>query len=134
MNTLTARQQAQSACLERLVQLATRLGYVVTAGPPPNPDAMGHVCYRQRRIWVDAVHLWEALVTLCHELGHALAAERMGRGAQSAATPEELEVFATGERRAYLYGWAVARAVGADRFVDREAWRGFHVDELGGAA
>lgn len=114
----------------RLVDLATRLGYTVSTGPTPNPDAMGHVCYRQRRIWLDTVHLWEALVTLCHELGHALAAERMGRGTQSAATPEELEVFATGERRAYLYGWALVVGLGLQEIVRREDWRSFHEDEL----
>lgn len=109
-----------------LERLAESLGYAVTFGPTPSGSA-GRVDYAARRIWVDARTAEYRMLVLCHEVGHALAAARMGYGPTSPV--EELAALSTGERRAYLYGWAVARRLGLP--VSREVWRAEHDDVVG---
>lgn len=108
-----------------LVLVAWSLGYRVTFGPTPSGSS-GRICYAQRRIWVDArTEEWRLLV-LCHELGHAIAAARMGFGPGTAAPVEELAALSTGEARAYLCGWALVRRLKLP--VTKAEWRSMHDD------
>lgn len=115
--------QELTHALECLVRLATALGYTVACGPTPS-GALGQLRYSERRIWVDASTPWQAVLTLCHELGHAVAGQRLG--VERAVAEDE----PTSERRAYLYGWAVVVRLHLQPLVSREAWRRFHEEEL----
>lgn len=93
-----------SEAVRRLLAVAARLGYTVdlTSPDPIGPrfrrDRIGWTDYSRRYVWVDpqetGVH--QALILL-HELGHALAAERMGFGSQRARPRRELQRLRTGE-------------------------------------
>ncbi len=140
--------RADSPALRRLLGIADRLGYRVEflaapeidfrpsdpgSPPPPDMQATGHVDYLHREIVLalDDVSPLELVLTLAHELGHALAAERMGYGlrAHNDDWLAALWALSTGERRAYVYGWAVLVSVGlAPDPVTRELWRLHHLD------
>lgn len=122
-----------SEAVLRLLAVAARLGYTVdlVSGVPqrgPGPAA-GRVEYDVRTIWVDPSEtgVTQALILL-HELGHALAADRMGYGQASRRSASSLRRCRTGEERAYLYGWAVAVHAGlaGPGGITRNLWRAFN--------
>ncbi len=115
--------QGLTTALEATVSEASRFGYTVSTGPTPL-GTQGQLRYSERRIWVDAPTPWQALLTLLHELGHALAGERLGL--ERAIAEDE----PTSERRAYLYGWALVVRLELQGLVSREAWRRFHEEEF----
>jgi hypothetical protein len=114
--------------------VARRLGYGLTTDATGLPECdpaqvQGYTDYAGRVIWVcPTLPFAEALLTLLHEVGHAVAAERMGYGVRHDRTFADLDALMTGEPRAYLYGWGVACRLGLthDEGITRDLWRLFH--------
>jgi hypothetical protein len=117
-----------SLAIDRLLEVAARLGYQVSFEAPRNKEASGYVDYAARRIWVEPAHEVTQALTLLHELGHALAAERMGYGPKAGRSRRSLQRLRTGEDRAYLYGWAIAvrTELGGEQRITRNLWRLFN--------
>lgn len=122
----------------RLLWVAAELGYEVLfvdavrrrRGDRPTPEGYfcsGYTDYERRLIQIAKDRQPAMLLVLAHEIGHALAARRMGIDRMP---PGKRRWARTTERRAYLYGWAVLRMVAAE-IVTREVWRDFHDDVPG---
>lgn len=127
MSDLFPAAEDWPALIVRLVARARSAGYTVLFRPVIDehgcrrPQAAGYTSYTERTIQVHERRPALRALTLAHELGHVVASQRMGWGREPGRDGM------TGERRAYLYGWAVLVAESAARrMVSRHVWRRHH--------
>lgn len=103
----------ESDYIDLIVQYMQDLGFTVNLYAH-NLHYGGRYDHRSKTIWINDPEARSALMTLAHEVGHAVG----WRMHNHVAKRKQLHR----ERQAYVYGWQVLKLFGADSLISRQEW------------
>ncbi len=111
--------------IHKLIQFAKVIGWRVCIDT--KLPVSGRCWYAARKIAINEADAKQALLTLLHELGHAVSYNRNRRiGYSITKLPKKKR-----ETLAYLYGWALYTKICTPEVISKQDWRvlNYHVLE-----
>ncbi len=123
-----------SAPLFKLTSWLRAMGWTVELHADLPEDLRGRCHYKRRHLNVSGSQsAHHALMTLAHEGGHALSYMRHRTFDNRTIDFVRAEFRPRRERLAYLYGWALLKAIGCT-IITKADWKEYHDDLLGSVA